>query len=380
MENPSVYKRFIEQTVKPSKRPKLFWYCRTPEGWRYLTDTTENRKHIQGRHVIRENISVDGKSKRIYTPLKENETPQQALQNAMLRAVSAARKRVPTKTHDGLKKAMNDYIADREAHGKLEAAEHARHTLPEFRSICPQVSTVTGVTRQHLTAFCAALRKRGQSPRTVSNKYDRIRSFLKFAGSDVQLSKSDRPKFDKTLPTTYTKAETDALLAHATDYMKVVICLGLQLGLRDQEMMHAEWDDIDREHRTFRVKSKPVYDFGVKDAEERDIPIPASLFTMLNKWRESRPGTSLILGVGEEFQNTNGHLLRTLQRMAKRCNVENATLHKLRRTYLTRLLQSGTDIRTVQAFAGHADLESSMRYLRPAGAKEMLSHVDAIDW
>jgi len=141
-----------------------------------------------------------------------------------------------------------------------------------------------------------------------AGRFEKIACLLKFAGNDVKLAKGDRTKSDKTLPATYTKAETDALLAHASDYMRVVICLGLQLGLRDQEMMHSEFGDIDGDHRTFRVKSKPVYGFRVKDAEERDVPIPLPLLAIMDKWRESRPEASLILGAGEECQNTNGHL------------------------------------------------------------------------
>ena len=46
------------------------------------------------------------------------------------------------------------------------------------------------------------------------------------------------------------------------------------------------------------------------------------------------------------------------------------TLHKLRRTYATTLLRNGVDLRTVQAYMGHADIESTMRYLRPAETEE----------
>ena len=54
------------------------------------------------------------------------------------------------------------------------------------------------------------------------------------------------------------------------------------------------------------------------------------------------------------------------------------TLHKFRRTYCTTLLRSGIDLRTVQAFMGHADLASTMRYLRPAASNEVRGKVDAV--
>jgi hypothetical protein len=55
---------------------------------------------------------------------------------------------------------------------------------------------------------------------------------------------------------------------------------------------------------------------------------------------------------------------------AKRRECETFTLHKFRRSYITTLLRNGIDLRTVQAYAGHKDIASTMRYLRPASAKE----------
>src|SRR5207245_4420090 len=45
---------------------------------------------------------------------------------------------------------------------------------------------------------------------------------------------------------------------------------------------------------------------------------------------------------------------------------DNWFLHKFRATFATQHLQSGVDLRTVQLWMGHKDLESTMRYLKPA--------------
>ncbi len=56
------------------------------------------------------------------------------------------------------------------------------------------------------------------------------------------------------------------------------------------------------------------------------------------------------------------------------------TLHKFRRTYITGMLLAGIDIRTVQAYAGHKDLKTTMRYLRPVSAPAAQTAVNAIIW
>jgi integrase len=53
-------------------------------------------------------------------------------------------------------------------------------------------------------------------------------------------------------------------------------------------------------------------------------------------------------------------------------------LHKFRATFATRALRSGVDLRTVQMWMGHTDLESTMRYLKPNRGKAVREKVNAM--
>lgn len=55
-------------------------------------------------------------------------------------------------------------------------------------------------------------------------------------------------------------------------------------------------------------------------------------------------------------------------------------LHKFRRTYITTLLRASVDICTVAAYAGHADVKTTMRYLRPIAAKDNRGVINQINW
>jgi len=55
-------------------------------------------------------------------------------------------------------------------------------------------------------------------------------------------------------------------------------------------------------------------------------------------------------------------------------------LHKFRATFITKLLQSGMDLRTVMKLSGHSDLQSVMRYLSPAADDAIKKHVPNVKW
>ena len=66
--------------------------------------------------------------------------------------------------------------------------------------------------------------------------------------------------------------------------------------------------------------------------------------------------------------------------MAERANLDdnNFRLHKFRATLATRCLWAGVDLRTVQQWLGHADMESTMRYLKPSRSQQTREKVNEI--
>ena len=145
-----------------------------------------------------------------------------------------------------------------------------------------------------------------------------------------------------------------------------------------------------------RTVKSPTYAFTVKDYEERDIPIPTDFLGELKEWKEEHPDQNLI--VANTKGNPNTKLLVTIKRLARRAKVEcgwcpnclakvkcergceQFQRHKFRRTCITTWLRSKIDPRTVMAYAGHADLETTLRYLRPAAAQERVAEVSEVKW
>lgn len=387
-----------------AKTITLCWYCRTPRGWRhfpaiivkeygvekakhgFVKDGGQEVEYKTGRYELRRYV----KSRKVYQPI-ESRDPRDAVVT-LLGARRAAQKAGDTRNaHALVKTAVAAYINDCKRRGVPEAAEQARVTLNEFVPLCHS-SYVRWITREMVLDYHAMLRKRGVSERTIANKHARVKTFLKFCKVDVSFM-PPAPRFESKLPTIYTPAQIKAIQGAADPYMRLMIDMALMLGLREQELTFAEWSDVDDHHAVFRVTGKPRRGFAIKDSEQREVPIPANLLTRLKAWHKERPKSTLILGT--KTDKPNGHLLRSLKRLAKSIDLNchhckgcegklgecrEWSLHRFRRTYLTTLLRQGFDARTVQGFAGHSDLTTTLRYLKPASAKEMQTKMNAVDW
>ena len=69
-----------------------------------------------------------------------------------------------------------------------------------------------------------------------------------------------------------------------------------------------------------------------------------------------------------------------LKTVAKRAKLKEAAfwLHKFRATFATWSLWAGVDLRTVQQWLGHSDMESTMRYLKPSRSEQVREKVNEI--
>jgi integrase len=399
------------------KKVVLVWNAKTPRGWRRFPARFETRGN---RQVLLHGSVIDGgevtqydtgryelrsyrDGKMIYTQLREGE---QSNPDAAATAwyVASRQARGNTKKIDPFKlinASIDLYVRDLRQQRKMEMEEKAAHVLEEFRLSCSvddrrlKGSIYTNsVTRAHILRFHTSLRNRGNSPRTIADKHQRVKAWLKFCKVNTSWF-PPVPKFETTLPNVYDDEQIQAIRGAADDYLRLAIDLCWQLGLREREATHAEWADVDWSHSTFRVRGKvrPDYRFSVKDAEERELPIPAALLVRLKAWRETRTGTRLIVGNDDDLPE--GHFLRKLKTLARNaglnCNrcegcarkgalaeCQEWSLHRFRRTFCTMLLRNGVDLSTAQHLMGHNDLTSTMRYLRPAANVAVQDKINSI--
>jgi integrase len=132
-------------------------------------------------------------------------------------------------------------------------------------------------------------------------------------------------------------------------------------------------------HATVRVTHKPDRGWTPKAYKEREIPIPSNLVDSLKVPRaKANKGCDLLFPTSG--CNPKLNFLDDLKAVAERAKLDkdNFWLHKFRATFATRCLWAGVDLRTVQQWLGHSDMESTMRYLKPARSEAVREKVNQI--
>jgi integrase/recombinase XerD len=239
--------------------------------------------------------------------------------------------------------------------------------LGYFVESCPKIF-LADIDRKDLLKFCAFLREeKEQAPRSVYNKFENLMTFLKAQGIRGLVGKNDWPRYVEEEPEVYSKAELKKFFAACEPQEKLWFEFFLMTGEREQEVMYTYWSDIKFADSIVRVTHKLDRNWTPKAYKEREIPVPAKLLKSLKAWKAKSDSTCNLV-----FPTTGCHpkldFLDCCKAIAKRAGLDSDAfwLHKFRATFATWALWAGVDLRTVQSWLGHSDMESTMRYLKPA--------------
>jgi integrase/recombinase XerD len=275
--------------------------------------------------------------------------------------------------------AIRDYLEEVELSKKPKTLAAYTTALDYFTQCCHKLH-VEDIERKDLLKFAAFLREeKEQSPRSVYNKFENVMTFLKAQGIRGLIGKNDWPRYTEEEPEMYEQDDMDTLFEACSEEERLWFEFFLMTGMREQEVMHLYWSDINLAASTVRVSHKPDRGWTPKAYKEREIPIPAKLVTKLKAWK-AKSDKNCQLVFPTSGCNPKLDYLDCLKTCAERAKLkkEDFWLHKFRSTFATRCLWAGVDIRTVQQWLGHSDMESTMRYLKPSRSQHVRDKMNDI--
>ena len=185
------------------------------------------------------------------------------------------------------------------------------------------------------------------------------------------------------LPKVLSRDEVRRLLEATTSLKyKAAFSIAYGAGLRVSEVVNLKVGDIDSQRMVLRVEQGT----GTKDRHAQLSPV--LLATLRHWWREGKQ-RSLVLDNGWLFPSrdpVNPLSARQVSRVFKAAAAAaeldpKYSMHSLRHSYATHLLEDKVDIRIIQTLLGHSKIETTTRYTQVANSvlQEVTSPLDTLN-
>ncbi len=174
----------------------------------------------------------------------------------------------------------------------------------------------------------------------------------------LNLAKVHRPRREKLLPNVLSKEEIKCIITAPTNVKhSTMLCMIYSCGLRRSELLNLQPLDIDSKRHIVIVRQS-------KGKKDRIVPLSEKILIMLREYfLLYRPGTYLFEGQQKGTQYSEQSLQMVLKQALKKANIKKpVTLHWLRHSYATHLLEAGTDLRYIQEILGHASSRTTEIY------------------
>jgi len=217
---------------------------------------------------------------------------------------------------------------------------------------------------QMVEEYKAKRLQEGVTPATVNRELSFLRHLFNKAIEWSYLTRNPLQgvKLLKEPPgrTRYLKTEEIGRLLEVIDsfsndirsYLKPIVLIALNTGLRKREILRLKWRDIDL------VKKKITVTI-TKTNEIRTVPMNESLYQELKKMSQDQESEYIFCNKkGVPY----GNVRKSFDRALKIAGIDNFRFHDLRHTFASQLVINGCDIRTVQQLMGHKDIKMTMRY------------------
>ena len=236
----------------------------------------------------------------------------------------------------------------------------------------PSELPLANAKAQMIKGFMHWLYQKGDTNRSISRKLSALNKFYTWMKLEDYIESSPmdrikRPKFQKKLPKHFTEDEMKTLLSipDLEDKFgirnKAMLELIYSSGLRLMELAAVRIQDIDLHRGLIRLRGK--------GSKERIVPVGDPAIAAIREYLKIRstfgekqdPDKLFLTHTGKAWDSKQLGLIlqRYLSLVAQQ---EGYTLHTLRHSFATHLLQRGADIRAIQEMLGHSKLSTTEVY------------------
>ena len=238
-------------------------------------------------------------------------------------------------------------------------------------------------TVQDLRNFQLHLVDTGTSPATLNATLTGLRFFFDVTvGREEIMARIQPVKLPRSLPVVLSPQEVSRLIAAASNVKhQAALSIAYGAGLRASEVVNLKVTDVDSQRMTLRVEQ------GKGHKDRYAMLSPVLLQRLRSWWRIAHaqgrmlPGGWLFPGMNPTNALTTRQLNRAVHDAADAAGIDKrVSMHTLRHSFATHLLERKVDVRVIQVLLGHKRLETTTVYTHVATdlLHEVLSPLEAL--
>jgi integrase/recombinase XerD len=171
------------------------------------------------------------------------------------------------------------------------------------------------------------------------------------------------PKGERRLPTVLSVGEVRQFLSSIRNVKhRAALTTAYAAGLRASEVVALRVSDIDSQRMVIHVRQG-------KGRKDRTVMLSEQLLQILREYvRQVRPGEWLFPGIVPARPLTVRSFQKACENASKASGLQkHVSVHTLRHSFATHLLEAGTDLRVIQTLLGHGSLKTTQRYTHVSG-------------
>jgi len=270
---------------------------------------------------------------------------------------------------------------------------YSKATIRRYRQVINAYTGFTGVTQvEEVTnenirsLFFYGRTERAWSPNTFICYQKSLVVFFRWCVEEGCIRENpaeniETPKLEKKLPPKLTRQEASRLLEVTYNYPydykflryrnHAIFSTFIFAGLRKKELLQLKYTDVDLDNLSIFIRQG-------KGSKDRIVPISYTLAQSLQRYMEERK--RLNKTCPEFFASLNRSMgftdmgLRRLVKQMREVSRINFTIHRLRHTFATLMLEGGCDIYSLSRMMGHTDIKTTTIYLA-ASAEHLRSQI-----
>lgn len=230
-------------------------------------------------------------------------------------------------------------------------------------------SSFNKLARTHIREFLCFLAEKNNQPITRRRKLTSLKNFFQFLESENLIKNNPvkniaMPKVKEKEPSYLTEVELRKLMGiikkDKSKHQKrneLIVTIFIETGIRISELVNLDVGDIDVKSKTIIVKRK--------GGQKQSIPINAKLARKIKQvYKNKETGEPLFFSSFKKriTQRRVGMLIQKYLKLAG-ITKPNISVHSIRHSFCSRLLEKGVNLKTIQILAGHKNISTTERYL-----------------